>query len=79
MEKNPNTTLLEEKIDFLIQNSQNPIQQKPFLNIQEASELTGLAVGTIYNKTHREEIPHFCKNRRLYFVREDLIAWIKNQ
>ncbi len=30
---------------------------EPMVNIKEAARITGLAINTIYDKTHRREIP----------------------
>lgn len=52
---------------------------KQFLNINEASQLTGLTVQTIYRKIHEKAIPAYkIGNKAIRFDREELISWIKS-
>ncbi len=48
------------------------------IDVKEAAAITGLAVNTIYDKTHRREIPHYKKGKRLYIRPSELLAWIAN-
>ncbi len=48
------------------------------VSVAEAAKITGLAVNTIYDKSHRREIPHYKKGKRLYFRPSELLAWIAN-
>ncbi len=48
------------------------------VSVAEAAKITGLAMNTLYDKTHRREIPHYKKGKRLYFRPAELIAWIAN-
>lgn len=52
------------------------ISAKNVLDIQEAATLTGLSVGHIYRLTSGQEIPHFKKNRKLYFKKSELEDWM---
>lgn len=52
---------------------------KDILNVSEASKLTSLATKTIYNFTSQNTIPHFKKNKRVYFEREKLLAWLVSE
>ena len=47
------------------------------ITIQEASELTKLAVPTIYGLVHKRKIPSYRRGKRLYFLKSELLAWIK--
>lgn len=48
-----------------------------FMGIEEASEFTGIPVGTIYQKI--KEIPHSKQGKRLVFSDRALTRWIKRQ
>ncbi len=52
--------------------------EKPFLNIDEASSLTGIPKQTIYRMTSKGEIPHIKgKGRALKFEPEKLLVWMR--
>ena len=48
------------------------------MTINEASKLIRLSVPTIYSKVCRNEIPVSKQGKRLYFLRSDLLDWIKS-
>lgn len=53
---------------------------KPFLNVKEASELTGLTEKTIYRKISEGTIPAYkLSNKVIRFDRTELIDWIKER
>ena len=52
------------------------IGSKTVLTIDEASLSTGFSVGHIYRLTSGKQIPHFKKNRRLYFKKAELEEWL---
>ncbi len=56
------------------QSSETPEQ---FLTIQEASQLLNLTVPTLYSKVSRRELPVMKKGKRLYFLKTELIDYIK--
>ena len=47
------------------------------ITIKEAASLVKLAVPTIYNLVHRRKIPSYRRGKRLYFLKSELLAWIK--
>ncbi|MBD1398353.1 helix-turn-helix domain-containing protein [Pontibacter sp. JH31] len=49
------------------------------MTVVEAAALLSLSKHAIYSKTSTREIPHFKKGKRVYFNRQDLIAWVKGQ
>ncbi len=53
----------------------NP-EDEPMVGITEAARITGLAVNTLYDKTHQRAIPHYKKGKRVYFRPSELTAWI---
>lgn len=50
--------------------TENPV------GIQEASQITSLEVGTIYQKTSKGEIPHYKQGGKLRFLPSELRAWM---
>lgn len=70
------TTLqdLSNKLDHIAELTL--IGSKTVLNIEEAALFTGLSVGHIYRLTSGKKIPHFKKQRKLYFKKVELEAWM---
>lgn len=52
------------------------INAKTVLDLNEASFFTGFSTGHLYRLTSGRQIPHFKKNRKLYFKKSDLEAWL---
>lgn len=52
-------------------------QSTELLNVQQAAELMGVAVQTVYGYVTRREIPHIKRKKRLLFDREELMAWVR--
>ena len=55
--------------------------EKNDILIEEASQITGLAVSTIRTKCHLNEIPYYKPKgtKLLRFKRDDLIAWMNSK
>lgn len=54
--------------------------QKQFLDVNEASELTGLTVPTIYRKVSQKTMPAYkVGGKSLRFDRQELIEWVKSK
>lgn len=53
------------------------IGAKDVLDIDEAAILIGMSVGHIYRLTSAREIPHYKKNRKLYFNKAELNEWMQ--
>lgn len=51
--------------------------QKEILSIEECGSLLNLARQTIYGLCSRRGIPFYKRNKRLYFKRSELLAWIE--
>jgi len=58
-------------------NSANVEEDLP-ITISEASALTRLAVPTIYGLVHKRKIPSYRRGKRLYFLKSELLTWIKS-
>jgi predicted DNA-binding transcriptional regulator AlpA len=48
--------------------------EKPFLNAQEAAELLGIGLSTLYKYRNKPGFP-VIKRGNLFFPRDKLIAW----
>ena len=48
-----------------------------WFNIQQASTFLGLAVQTIYQKVCELEIPFHKKGKKLWFLKSELDAWLR--
>jgi len=53
--------------------------ESDIINIQAAAQLTNRTVGSLYQLTSKDEIPHFKRGGKLYFSRAGLEAWITGQ
>lgn len=65
-----------KSLTLLPSDSSLTFEEQP-ITITEAAEITHLAKATIYGLTHKKIVPHFRRGRRLFFLRSELIAWIK--
>ena len=54
------------------------INSKEWLTIEELSQYTSIAVGTLYNYISEGEIPH-TKKEGLKFNRNEIDAWLKSK
>lgn len=52
------------------------INAKTILDINEAAVFVGFTVGHLYHLTSGRKIPHFKKNRKVFFKKSDLEAWL---
>jgi len=74
------------KLDDIILQKLNTIQKiilknnKPFLDINEASEYLGISKNTLYVYTSKSIIPHYkLQGRKIYFKVDELDEFILNQ
>ncbi len=49
-----------------------------FLSIDEAAKILNLSKATIYGFTHKKEIPFHKNGKRLYFLKSEILHWVKN-
>ena len=52
-------------------------QTEQLLTVQQVAEMLGLTVPTLYGFTHRNEIPFNKKGKRLIFLKQEIINWVK--
>ena len=48
------------------------------LTITEAGQLLGLSVNTLYKLVQSKKIPYSKRSKRLYFLKDELLTWIKD-
>lgn len=46
------------------------------MSVKRTAEYLSLAVSTIYQLTHKREIPHIKKGKHLYFRKEEVNKWL---
>ena len=74
---------LIEKIDnlekHLLENSSKKTTQSSneLMTVDQAAKFLNLAKPTVYSMVSRGELPYMKRSKRLYFSREDLIAYIR--
>ena len=68
---------IDRKLDILISAPQENTDLHTVLDIKEASELIGKTIGTIYSLTSQKAIPYSKRGNKLYFFKDELLAWIK--
>ena len=51
--------------------------QKDFFTIEEVSDYLNLAKQTVYGLVSRGEIPYIKKGNRLYFLRSEILDWLR--
>lgn len=66
--------LVQEELE-----EQKRLAQKEEIDIHQVSQITGLAVGTIYIYKSRNEIPYHKRGKRLVFLRSEIEAWNNNR
>lgn len=49
-----------------------------FMNIDETSKLIDLSKPTVYGLVHQNKIPYHKKGKRLYFLKSEILAWLKS-
>ena len=52
------------------------INAKAVLDLDDAVLFTGFSKGHLYRLTSERQIPHYKKNRKLYFKKSELEAWL---
>ena len=71
---------LIEKVDNLelIIKNQPKDSEDEFLTVEEASAFLTLSLPTVYSKVSKKELPYMKQGKRLYFLKSDLIEYIKD-
>ena len=53
------------------------IPENGILNVEDVAQKLRLKEGTIYNLTHKRQIPYFKRGGRIYFDRDEINEWIR--
>ena len=61
------------KMSAAIQNQ----EEEGLLTINDAGRLLSLSKNTIYKMVQKRLLPHFKRGKKLYFMKDDLMAWVK--
>jgi excisionase family DNA binding protein len=48
------------------------------MNIDETAKLIDLAKPSVYGLVHQNKIPYHKKGKRLYFLKSEIILWLKS-
>lgn len=65
---------MEQRFDQL--QTATLLAAKNVIDVEEAAMLTGYTVKGIYTLTSEKRIPHYKKNGKLYFKKDELEAWM---
>lgn len=76
---------VKKAVQEIVQNNDislpSNIQEKEksslYLNIQQASKFTHMAIATLYDYTHKKKIPFSKIGKRLLFSKKELTEWIQ--
>ncbi len=68
---------LSDKLDKI--HSLAAVAAKTILDLSEAALFTGFSEGHLYRLTSRKMIPHYKKNRKLYFRKAELEDWLTEE
>lgn len=70
-----NEELIMKKLDAIERNSLLAV--KTTLTIDDASLITGLCRNYLYRLTFERKIPHYKRGKNIYFDRQELEGWMK--
>lgn len=73
----PTLQALSDKLDAI--HSLTAVAAKTILDLSEAALFTGFSEGHLYRLTSRKQIPHYKKNRKLYFRKAELEEWLTEE
>jgi excisionase family DNA binding protein len=59
-------------------NPSNSSNEDVFMNIKETAKLIDLSVPTVYGLVHKNKIFFHKKGKRLYFLKSEILAWLKS-
>lgn len=75
--------IVENKIEVIAELTINETprqikENETFIDIIQLSELLMLAKQTIYGMVHEDKIPYHKRGKKLYFIKDDIIEWVKS-
>lgn len=70
--------IITESVQDALRKAKQPEASKDrkTMTVDEVAAFTGLAKGTIYIKTMRGLIPHYKRDKRVFFERDEIEAWL---
>lgn len=81
IEKEELRQLMEEAVQNVMQNTTaeaEPQEIPEILNADQVCRLLNMKKSTLYQKTHKSEIPFSKKGKALYFSRKEIYAWLSD-
>ncbi len=73
-------SMIDASVKRALDSKGNPAKgrdsQTEHFTVKQASEFLDLAPQTIYGLTSRNEIPHYKRGKKLYFLKAELERWI---
>jgi len=79
LEKDELRLLVEEAVQNVIEKNtfkEEPTDVPEILNVEQVCRLLSMKKSTLYQKTHKSEIPFSKKGKALYFSRRDILEWL---
>jgi predicted DNA-binding transcriptional regulator AlpA len=64
-------------VEFVKLNNQPDNNDTTILNVEDTAQFLNLKPSTIYSKICKSELPHMKRGKRIYFLKEDLINYLK--
>ncbi|MCH5599515.1 helix-turn-helix domain-containing protein [Niabella ginsengisoli] len=79
LEKEELRLLVEEAVQSVIEKNttkEKPVDMPEILNVEQVCRLLNMKRSTLYQKTHKSEIPFSKKGKALYFNRSEIYQWL---
>ena len=68
--------VMENALKKVLKGQAQQSSEDDLLNIDQAAEVVHLKKQTVYQLCNTKKIPHYKRNKRLYFKKSELLAWI---
>jgi predicted DNA-binding transcriptional regulator AlpA len=69
-----------EFLTILKQEQKTPVSINPqipeIFDVKKLKEITGYSSASIYSKSSKNELPHFKRDGKLFFLKDEIIAWL---
>ncbi len=67
---------MENALKKVLEGKVHKSNEVDLLNIDQAAEVIHLKKQTVYQLCNTKKIPHYKRNKRLYFKKSELLEWI---
>jgi len=54
------------------------VAENDILNVEDVAKKLGIEKGTVYNLTHKRQIPYFKRGGRIYFDATEINEWVRS-